>query len=476
LLANFPETACSSELCVEEQCRILNKRRPLTAVNLGCETPLSEIKDTIHSHRYKESERFLSRAERVIPLGSQTFSKSRTQFPLGASPLFASRGEGAWLYDIDDNRYVDYVCSLGAITLGYCDPDVNAAVTHQLQSGVLFSLPSKLETELAEEIIARVPCAEMVRFGKNGSDATAGAVRLARAFTGRDHVAVCGYHGWQDWYIGSTSRHLGVPEATRALTHTVTYNDIPALEELFSSLHGEIAALIMEPMNFVEPKDNYLETVKDICRKNSAVLIFDEVVTGFRFAPGTAQEMLGVTPDLITLGKGLANGFPLSAVAGRADIMKLMEEVFFSFTMGGETLSLAAARACLAKQRDRNVLAALESRGRRLKEGVSKLISESGLDDCLTIYGHPSWTLIGFTDKSNSTAFEIKTLYIQECLKRGIMSFGVHFINFAHSDADIDQTLTAYSEIFPILKRAISDGDVRKLLECEPLVPLFKVR
>lgn len=429
-----------------------------------------------NSHRYAQSEDFLTRAERVIPLGSQTFSKSRTQFPLGAAPLFAERGEGAHMYDIDGNRYLDFICSLGAITLGHGDPDVNAAVVEQLSSGVLFSLPARLETEVAEEIVARVPCAEMVRFGKNGSDATAGAVRLARAFTGRERVIVCGYHGWQDWYIGSTPRNLGVPETTRALTLTVPYNDLPALETLFAVHPGAIAALIMEPMNFVEPAPGYLAAIKDVCHKNGALLIFDEVVTGFRYAPGTAQEMLGVTPDLVTLGKGLANGFPLSAIAGRADVMRLMEEIFFSFTMGGEALSLAAAKACLKKQRECDTLTRMAGLGEKLKAGVAARIATHGLEGVLSISGHPSWTLLGFADKPGVSAFELKTLYMQECFKRSLMSFGVHFLNHAMSDADIELTLSTYDEVFPILAKAAANGNCRAFLECEPLVPLFKLR
>lgn len=428
------------------------------------------------ANRYAASEAFLERAERVIPLGSQTFSKSRTQFPLGVSPLFAERGEGAYLYDVDGNRYLDFICSLGAITLGHGDPEMSAAVVQQLGQGVLFSLPARLEVEVAERIVDCVPCAEKVRFGKNGSDATAGAIRLARAYTGRERVAVCGYHGWQDWYIGSTSRNLGVPGSTQALTHTVVYNDLASIEKLFGEHPGEFAALIMEPMNFIEPLPGYLADVKSCCHKHGVLLVFDEVVTGFRYAPGTAQELLGVTPDLVTLGKGLANGFPLSAVAGRAEVMKLMEEIFFSFTMGGEALSLASARACLDKQREKNVLAIIEQLGTRLKAGVDERIKRHGLDGALSIAGHPSWTLLAFADCPGASAIELKTLYMQECFKRGILSFGVHFINYAMSDADVDTLFAAYDQIFPIIASAITSGDCRRYLECEPLVPLFKVR
>src|SRR5258708_33036512 len=207
---------------------------------------------------FDKSIEFLARAERVIPLGSQTFSKSRTQYPVGVSPHFISRAKGSRVWDLDGNEYIDFVNSLGSVTLGYQDPDVTAAVRAQLEIGVIFSLAHPLETEVAELICEAVPCAEMVRFGKNGSDATAGAIRLARAFTNRDHVAVCGYHGWQDWYIGSTARNRGVPKAVQELTHTFTYNDISSAEKLFAQFKDQIACLILDPMNVAFPKNNFL--------------------------------------------------------------------------------------------------------------------------------------------------------------------------------------------------------------------------
>ena len=295
------------------------------------------------SSRYLKSEEQLARARKVIPLGAQTFSKSITQFPHGVSPYFARRAKGSRVWDVDDNEYVDFASALAAISLGYADPDVNAAVAKQLADGTIYSLSHPLETEVAELICDAVPCAEAVRFGKNGSDATAGAIRIARAYTGRDHVLVCGYHGWQDWYIGATARNKGVPQPTSALTHTFPYNDLPALEALLDRYSGQVAAVILEPMNATQPADGYLKGVQALTKKAGAVLVFDETITGFRYALGGAQEKFGVTPDLATFGKALANGFPLSAVAGRKDIMMEMEHVFFSFTMGGETLSLAAA-------------------------------------------------------------------------------------------------------------------------------------
>ena len=248
--------------------------------------------------RYERSEKMLDRALRTIPLGTQTFSKSHTQYPRGVSPFFVDRGEGSRIWDVDGNEYIDFSNSLAAVTLGYSDPDVTEAVNRQLVRGVVFTLAHPTEIACAEKIVDMVPCAEMVRFGKNGSDATAGAVRLARAYTGRDRVIVCGYHGWQDWYIGSTSRNRGVPRAISDLTHSVPYNDLDAVLDMFRSHAGEFAAVIMEPMNRVWPRPGYLSELKELVHAEGALLVFDEVVTGFRFAPGGAQELFDVTPDL----------------------------------------------------------------------------------------------------------------------------------------------------------------------------------
>ena len=224
--------------------------------------------------RFLESEKLLRLAEAVIPLGSQTFSKSRTQYPLGVSPFFASKGSGSYLWDVDGNKYVDLVASLAAVTLGYGDPEINKAVKRQLKKGVSLSLSSKLETVVAEKIIDLVPSAEMVRFAKNGSDATSAAVRIARYFTRRDHIISIGYHGWHDWYIGSTTRSMGVPSAVQALTLSARYNDLSHVENLFEEVKGDVAAVILEPMNSVDPAPGYLESLKSFCSSNNILLIF----------------------------------------------------------------------------------------------------------------------------------------------------------------------------------------------------------
>ncbi len=428
------------------------------------------------SDRYRQSEALLERALKTIPLGTQTFSKSKTQYPLGVSPLFVVRGEGSRVWDADGNEFVDFVNGLAAITLGYNDPDVTAAVRSQLDTGTLFSLPHPLEIEVAEQIVDMVPCAEMVRFGKNGSDATAGAVRLARAYTGRDHVAVCGYHGWQDWYIGSTARYRGVPDATRELTHNFRYNDLPSLEALFSEFPGRIAAVILEPMNIQEPAEGFLEGVKTLAHREGAVLIFDETVTGFRFANGGAQERFGVTPDLATFGKGISNGYPLSAVAGSAEIMRLMEEIFFSFTAGGETLSLAATRATLTKLQRQPVIEHLYLQGGKVLDGLRALLEKHGAGHLFSASGNPVWSFFTIKDAPPYSQWEIKTLYLQEMFARGILTLGTHNMSFAHSDSDVARLLSAYDEVIPLIRRAVEAGTLKELLRCRPLEPLFKVR
>ncbi|MFI8613971.1 aminotransferase class III-fold pyridoxal phosphate-dependent enzyme [Acidovorax sp. NPDC077693] len=425
---------------------------------------------------FNKSQEMLARAEKVIPLGAQTFSKSRTQYPYGVSPYFISHGKGSRIWDVDGNEYTDYINALASVTLGYCDPDVTAAVEVQLRKGTIFTLSTEIEIEVAERIVHMVPCAEKVRFGKNGSDATAGAVRVARAFTGREHIAVCGYHGWQDWYIGSTTRNLGVPQAVRGLTHSWTYNDASSLEAVFMAHPGAIAAVVMEPMNISEPKFGFLEEVQALCRKHGALLVFDETITGFRYAPGGAQEMLGITPDLACFGKGLANGYPLAAVAGRADVMKLMEEVFFSFTFGGETLSLAASGATLDKVASQDVTGHLAKLGTELMIGVQGLIDKHGMQELMTSTGHPSWSFLVLKDVPGCSSFHSKTLFMQEMFQRGILAYGTHNLTFAHTREDIARLLVVYDEVFPIMRAGALEGRMAGLLRCNPLEPLFKIR
>ena len=427
-------------------------------------------------YSYKNSEEMLERALKSIPLASQTFSKSKAQFPIGASPLFLERGKGSKVWDVDGNEYIDFMNGLLSVSIGYADDDITNAVCEQIENGVSFSLPHKLEMEVAEKLISMIPCAEKVRFGKNGSDATSGAIRLARAYTNKEMILVCGYHGWQDWYIGSTSRSLGVPESTRDLTKVFKYNDMESLFSLVQEFRGQIAAIIMEPMNVEYPKNGYLQRVQQVAKDEDIVFIFDETITGCRFAKGGAQEFFGVTPDLATFGKGIGNGFPLSAIVGKTEIMELMNDIFFSSTFGGETASLASAKVVLEKIDTLNVPQVIATTGKYLLAKLDSLIKELNCESFLSTAGHPSWSFLIIANTTDYSNFEIKTLFMQEMLKRGVLTFGTHNISYSHTTKDIDVLLQCYREVFPIIKACIENKNLIETLECEPLVPLFSVR
>lgn len=426
--------------------------------------------------RYQHSLELSARAEHSIPLGSQTFSKSRLCFPYGAAPLFLEKGNGAEVWDVDGNKYIDFASGLLAISLGYCDADTNAAVIEQLNKGSIFSLPHRLETEVAEKLIELIPCAEMVRFGKNGTDATSACIRLARAVTGREHVAVCGYHGWQDWYIGSTTRHLGVPECVRELTHKFEYNKPDTLSMLFEQHPGQIAAVILEPMNVAWPEPDFLSALRTLCDTHGALLIFDETITGFRYHLGGAQTLFGVTPDLAAFGKGMANGFPLSAVVGKREYMRRMEDIFFSGTYGGDAIALAAANAVIDKMRALDVPAILTQKGQLLLDSLNSLLKEINAPDWLGTAGHPSWSFLTVTDSANHSVWLLKSYLIQELCKRGILTLGSHNLNLAHTSEQINQLIHAYAEVLPSLIALDAKGKIEAALDGEPIQPVFKVR
>lgn len=425
--------------------------------------------------RYARSLEQLAAAEAVIPLGSQTFSKSRTQYPVGAAPMFAERSRGSRTWDIDGHEYVDLVSSLGAVVLGYCDPEIDAAVVRQLRSGVTLSLSHPVEERVASALVDLIPCAEKVRFAKNGTDATSAAIRLARAATGRDHVIACGYHGWQDWFIGSTTRNLGVPAVTQALTHAAPFNNLSAIQRIIEEFPGQIAAVIMEPMTSAFPHEDYLQAVRRLTEENGIVLVFDEMLTGFRFAPGGAQEYFGVTPDLAAFGKGLANGMPLSAIVGRADLMDYMERIFFSGTYGGETLSLAAAEVVIARMATGEPTAQLAQIGARLVDAIEAQRSDRSRE-LLTFTGHPSWKFLQWHVDDVDRLNVIKTAFLQEMLRRGVLVLGTHDVTTAFTEVDIAHVANAYAESLDVITARLDTGDLEGILECEPLVPLFTLR
>ena len=337
--------------------------------------------------KFHQSNKKFKTISKKIPIASQTFSKSHMQWVKGVTPLFVNQGKGCIIKDIDNNEYIDYVMGLMPIILGYADPDVNLAIQNQLEKGITFSMPSLLEEELSDLLIKYIPCAEMVRFGKNGSDATTGAIRLARAFTKKEHIIMMGYHGWHDWSIGTTSRNLGVPDAVRRLTHKSSFNKIEELSDYFKKFKNKIAGVILEPDSVIQPLPDFLSEVKNITERNGSLLIFDEVISGFRTHIGGAQKYYGVTPDLACFGKAMANGMPLSALVGRADIMLMMKDIFYSGTFGGETLSLAASIATIKKLKLLNVSEKIWKLGSKLRDNLNFILKEKKLDKTLSFQG-----------------------------------------------------------------------------------------
>ena len=381
---------------------------------------------------------------------------------------------GPYIWDVDGQRFIDYPLALGPIILGHNYQAVTEAVARQMKDGVSFSLPHPLEVEVAELLTEIIPCAEMVRFGKNGSDATSGAVRVARAYTGRDLIACCGYHGWQDWYIGTTTRNKGVPKAVQEMTLPFVYNDIESLQKIFAEHPGKVAAVIMEPMGVVEPKENFLQRVRDLTHREGALLIFDEIVTGFRLALGGAQEYFGVLPDLACIGKAMANGYPISAVVGRRDVMEVFDELFFSFTFGGETLSLAATKATITEMKEKNVIGHLWEQGQKLKDGYNVFSKSFGLERTTDCIGLAPRTLITFKEETGADSLVARSLFQQECVRRGVLFAGGQNICFSHGNAEIEQTLRVYRTAMEILSQALASGDLRNRLDGEPVQPVFR--
>lgn len=425
----------------------------------------------------EKSESWLARSSAVIPGGAQTYSKSWRQHVRGVSPVFLERGSGARVWDVDGNEYVDLVQGLLPNILGYANAAVDRAAYERTTMGHSFSLPHRLEVELAERLVRIIPCAEKVRFAKNGSDATSGAVRAARAFTGRDHVAICGYHGWHDWYIGTTTRSAGVPAAVQGLSHTFPYNDLPALEALLGSRSGQFAAVIMEPFNFVWPAEGYLEAVKALARKHGAVLIFDEICTGFHFGLGGAQTMFGVTPDLATFGKAMGNGYPISCVAGRRDIMDTFNEIFMSFTFAGDVSAMAASNEVLDILEEGDAYHRMNAAATALADGARVLADLAGMGTRFVTQGHPNWLLLKFVDEAGAEDVVLRALWLQEVTRRGVLVISTHNISAALGRAEVEAVLTAYASAFRFIGGLIASGaDLASHLDGPVPTPAFRVR
>lgn len=420
------------------------------------------------------SDALYARALGLIPAATQTLAKGPRQYVRGVAPKYLRSGRGARVTDVDGNEFLDFSMGVGPLSLGYAEAAVDAAIRAQLRDGITFSLMHPLEVEVAELIRRLVPGADRVRFAKNGCDVTTAAVRLARAFTGRDKVLCCGYHGWHDWYIAVTDRSRGVPGDIAALTHTFAYNDLASLD---AALDEETACVILEPVTFEAPQTDFLAEVKRLCAARGALLVFDEMWTGFRLALGGAQQRFGVEADLACFSKAVANGMPLAVLTGRADVMQLLErDVFFFSTFGGEALSLAAAAATLLELERRDVPSQLDGRGSRLRDGYNALCAEEGISFSRCI-GFGCRTLVSFApegDAAGADPLVMKSYVQQELIRRGVLWGGFHNLSAAHTDHDVDYLLDAYGEVLPKLAVELRRGGLLEALRGEPVEPVFR--
>lgn len=459
-IQNLVKALNSAEKCIYAYTDILKAEQENQKTTLG------------NVHGLEKSREHLERALKTIPSASQTYSKSYIQHIEGISPFFIDRGKDAYVWDVDGNQYIDYLAGLLPVLLGYGDDDVDEAIKAQLAKGISFSLSTEIEAELAEMLVDMIPCAEMVRFAKNGSDVTSGAIRLARAYTGRTQVAICGYHGWHDWYIGTTAKDNGVPDETKNLADTFDFNNIESLKSLLAQKH--YAAIILEAEGAETSKNNFLEDVRAAASQHGAILVYDEIVSGFRSSLGGIQELRGVVPDLACFGKAMGNGMPISALVGKKEIMAKMDDIFFSGTFGGEALSIAAAIACLQKYKRINGVKQINDYGLKLKDGINWLLKNEGIQDTLSIKGESWWPIIG-VNHDNPAA--IKMLIRQELARNGIIQGNSFNITTSHcNDVIWNQTLEAWQNIAKAMTTYLENSNPEKFLMSTQTQSGFQVR
>lgn len=391
------------------------------------------------SERYQESYRLYEHAHELIPGG---VTKARVPFVPGRYPVYATRAQGARCWDVDGNEYLDWMCGYGAILLGYQWEEVDQAVVRQMSQGFGTLLSNPRQNELAERLIDLIPCAERVRLLKTGTDATTAAVRTARMFTGRDKIVRFGYHGWADWSLANFEGFdAGVPQCVRELTLSLEYNDLNSVRRLFDENPGEIAGVIMMPFETEAPAPGFLEGVRDLCHANGAVFMLDEIRSGFRMAPGGAQEYLGVTPDLATFSKAMGNGYAISALVGRQDVMGDARQGLFSATFFTSPLEMAAALAVLDILAREPVIEHLWRLGGLLQAGLRELANQSALP--LEVVGYPPMPFLRFQlDDAERNQRATQEFFAEACARGVYFHPGHHwFVSYAHTEADVHLTL-----------------------------------
>jgi glutamate-1-semialdehyde 2,1-aminomutase len=427
------------------------------------------------------AEALRQRAGKLIPGGAHTYAKGDDQFPVQA-PAFIARGRGCHVWDLDGREFIEYGMGLRAVTLGHAFEPVVSAVRERLQDGVNFTRPAPIEVELAECFLEAVPTAEMVKFCKDGSHAVDGAIRLARAYTGRDMIAICGDHPFfstSDWFIGTTDMNAGIPEAVRRQVVKFRYNDIGSLKALFELHPGQIACVVMEAARTEEPLPGYLDAVKHLAHANGALLVFDEMITGFRWHLGGAQRVYEVTPDLSTFGKGMANGFSVSALAGRREVMQLggsdhdRARVFLlSTTHGAEIHQLAAALATIRFYQNNPVVETLHARGRRLRDGLDASASSHSVAGHVSVVSRDCNMLLATRDADKQPSQPFRTLFMQELIKHGVIAPSF-VVSYSHSEADIDRTIEAVDAALAVYRKALEDNP-GNYLDGRAVRPVFR--
>jgi glutamate-1-semialdehyde 2,1-aminomutase len=429
--------------------------------------------------KFCESRRLQVRSHAIIPGGAHTYAKGDDEFPEEA-PGFIVRGKGCHVWDVDGNEFIEYGMGLRAVTLGHAyDPIVEAAY-RQIKLGTNFARPAKIELDLAEMLLEVVDGADMVKFAKNGSDVTTAAVKLARAYTGRDLVAICGdqpFFSTDDWFICTTEMNAGVPKAIADLTVKFRYNDLGSLRVLFDSHPGQIACVVMEAEAVTEPAPGYLQQVKDLCDEKGALLVFDEMITGFRWHLGGAQKFYGVVPHLSTFGKGMGNGFAIAALAGKREIMRLggidheKPRVFLlSTTHGAETHALAASLETIRIYKEQNVTEFLRVQGERLRALVNQSVAENHLEDFFKVLGRPCNLVFATADPDRKPSQAYRTLFMQEMIRQGILAPSF-VVSFSHSDWDVERTAEATHAALIVYRKALDEG-VEKYLVGRPVRPV----
>ncbi|MBE18387.1 MAG: aminotransferase class III [Thaumarchaeota archaeon] len=414
------------------------------------------------------SKELQERAKNVIPHLTGTFTRSAHSFVEGVYPVYIKSAEGSHFTDVDGNKYLDYLCGIGPITLGYNYQKVNDAIIAQLKNGILFSLPHPLEVELSELISQTIPHAEMVKFEKTGSNAVTGAVRAARYITKRNKIAYCGSGGvWHDWWATVVSRDGGVPEFNRDLISIFDYNDIEGLEQIFENNPNQIAAIVLEPTIFEKPQKDFLKKVRKLADQNNTILILDEIVTGFRFDIGGAQKYFDIKGDLVCFGKGMGNGLPISAITGPAEFMKRFDDLWVSSTNNPETLSMAGTKAVINEMKEKNTISHCWEIGTKLFNNWNRITEENNLN--IKMIGYPIRMKIECKNSQDKISESLKALFLQEMVKKGIFfPPGQCFLSYSHSDDDINHTLQKLEQSCQEIKNKVKDDDYQAHLEGIP--------